>query len=76
MFKSVKTTVRIDLTDTEDLARYDDILNNDMCTILSELIEQRTETEHVQSGDDEGESRQIVKKFPFKIVTYETLELV
>lgn len=67
MVRKTKKTVRIELTEDADLARYDEILNDPLCVITRELLEQRTETEHL-GGDDGGS---ITRKFPILIVTYE-----
>jgi hypothetical protein len=70
MFGKTKKTVRFDLTEDDDLAKYDEILNDPLCRITRELKEQRTETEY--TGGDEGSTH--TKKFPILIVTYETKE--
>lgn len=73
MFRRVKKTVRIELTDDRDLERYDGIINDPLTTVLREIHEQRTETSSTDDGEGGGSSTTL--KFPLLILTYETLEL-
>lgn len=71
MYKKTKKTIRIELTNDDDLANYDEIINNPLCKVLREIKETRTVTEY--SGGEDGSTTTM--KFPILIVTYEEREL-
>lgn len=74
MFTRVKRTVKIKLTDADDLAEYDQILNDPLVTVLREIQDHEVETEFTAGGEG-GNDTTSSSKFPILIVTYETKEL-
>ena len=50
MYKSVRHSAVLDLNSTRDNARYDDILNNPLCAILTEKLEKLSEREFTDDG--------------------------
>ena len=50
MYKSERHSLVLDLNSTRDNARYDEILNNPLCAILSEKLEKVSEREFTEDG--------------------------
>lgn len=63
--------VTIDTSDAEDRAEYDRILNDPMCSVLSEIKEKLTECEYNEEGKLSRKTDRIVL-----IITYEERKLL
>ena len=71
MHKVKRKTVRIDTSEDEDLARYDEIQNNPFCSIIKEIQEKLTTTEYTEEGKPLNKNDRVVL-----IITYEEKELL
>lgn len=71
MFSTTKKTMVLDLNDKKELAIYDGILNNSLCTVIREHKEKMADKEF----DDEGKMISLREKLVL-VVTWEEKKLL